>query len=64
MDDNRIIDLYFARDESAIEETKLKYGRLLLSIANSILGSREDSEECENDTYLRTWNAIPPTRPV
>ena len=63
MEDNKIIDLYFARDESAIEETKTKYGRLLLSIATKILGDRTEGEECENDTYLRTWNTIPPTRP-
>lgn len=63
MDDNKIIELYFARDERAISETKASYGKLLLSIANGILGNMQDSEECENDTYLRTWNAIPPTRP-
>lgn len=64
MDDNRIIELYFARDERAIEETKLKYGRLLLSIAGGILGDLTAAEECENDTYLRTWDSIPPARPT
>lgn len=64
MDDNKIIELYFARDERAIEETKLKYGRLLLSIAGSILGDRLESEACESDTYVRAWDSIPPTRPV
>lgn len=63
MDDNRIIELYFARDERAIDETKASYGRLIYSIANGILTSPYDSEECENDTYLRTWDSIPPTRP-
>lgn len=63
MDDNRIIELYFARDESAIEETKARYGRLIYSVAYGILLSEPDSEECENDTYLRTWESIPPTRP-
>lgn len=63
MEDNKIIDLYFERDESAIEKTKTKYGRLLLSIATKILGDATEGEECENDTYLRTWHAIPPTRP-
>ena len=63
MDDNRIIELYFARDESAIEETKARYGRLIYSVAYGILLSETDSEECENDTYLRTWESIPPTRP-
>lgn len=64
MDDSRIIELYFARDERAIEETRAKYGRLLLSVADNILGSRAESEECESDTYLRAWESIPPTRPT
>ena len=64
MDDKQIIELYFARDERAIEETRSRYGRLLRSVAMTILNSQPDSEECENDTYLRTWNNIPPTRPT
>ena len=64
MDDSRIIELYFARDERAIEETKAKYGRLLSSVAFGILGSRADSEECESDTYIKAWNSIPPARPT
>lgn len=63
MDDNKIIELYFARDEKAIEETRKKYGKYCLKIAFNILGSREDAEECENDTYLGIWNSIPPTKP-
>ncbi|MBR2722212.1 MAG: sigma-70 family RNA polymerase sigma factor [Clostridia bacterium] len=63
MNDLRIIELYFARDEQAIKETDAKYGRLCHSIAYNILNSHEDSEECVNDTYLGAWNAIPPTRP-
>lgn len=63
MNDNRIIELYFARDDRAISETKSGYGRLIFSIAMGILADRPDSEECENDTYLRAWNSIPPTRP-
>ncbi len=63
VDDTRIIELYFARDERAIEETKAKYGRLLYSIANRILDDAGESEECESDTYLSVWNSIPPTRP-
>ena len=63
MDDNSIIELYFARDEQAISETKNKYGRYCLKIAYNVLGNREDAEECENDTYLGVWNAIPPSRP-
>ena len=63
MDEKQIIELYFARSERAITETDRKYGRLCYGIAFHILDSREDSEECVSDTYLRTWNAIPPNRP-
>lgn len=63
MDDLKIIELYFERDEQAIKETDAKYGRLCYSIAYNILKNREDSEECVNDTYAGVWNAIPPTRP-
>ncbi len=63
MDDMRIIELYFERDEQAIKETDSKYGKLCHSIAYNILNNREDSKECVNDTYVGVWNAIPPTRP-
>ena len=63
MDDNQIIELYFARNEQAIRETDTKYGKLCFSIANRILENNEDSEESVNDTYLNAWNTIPPTRP-
>ena len=63
MDDLRIIELYFERDEQAIKETDVKYGKLCHSIAYNILNNHEDSEECVNDTYVGVWNAIPPTMP-
>ncbi len=63
MDDKEIIELYFARSERAIEETKKKYGRYILYVARSILENDSDAEEIENDTYLRAWNSIPPTEP-
>lgn len=63
MEDSKIIDLYFDRNESAIEETDRKYGTYCRSIARSILQNREDSEECVSDTWLRAWNAMPPQRP-
>ena len=63
MEDGRIIDLFWDRDQRAIQETDGKYGRLLRGIAWNLLRSREDSEECVNDTYLRAWEAIPPARP-
>lgn len=64
MEDERIIDLYFARNEAAIKETEMKYGRLLFSIARNVLDLSEDAEECVNDTYLALWNAIPPAKPA
>lgn len=63
MEDNSIIDLYWARSEQAIKETELKYGKLFHQIANNILYNPADAEECVNDTYLGAWNAIPPARP-
>ena len=61
--DDEIIELYWDRNESAISETDKKYRSYLYTIANNILKDALDSEECLNDTYLGTWNAIPPTRP-
>ena len=63
MDDKRIIELFFARDEKAIEETEKKYGGLCRFIASNILALREDVEECISDVLLALWNAIPPERP-
>ena len=63
MDDGKIIDLYWARSETAIHETAGKYGRYCHGIAFGILLSREDAEECVSDTWLRAWNAMPPKRP-
>ena len=63
MDDSRIVDLYLARDEEAIRSTKEKYGRKLRGIAFNVLCDSSDAEECENDTYLRAWNSIPPHEP-
>ena len=63
MEDIKIIDLYFARSEQAIEETATKYGSYLGVVANNILHRLEDIEEVVNDVYLATWNSIPPNRP-
>ena len=63
MEDTKIIDLYFARNETAITETDQKYGTYCRSIAWNILQNHEDSEECVSDTWLRAWNAMPPQRP-
>lgn len=64
MTDDEIIQLFFERKEEAIKETYKKYGSYCFKIANNILGNREDSEECLNDTWLEIWDSIPPTRPV
>lgn len=63
MEDRQIIELYFSRHESAIAETDIKYGRFCRYIAYQILRNHEDSEEVTNDTYLKTWNTIPPNYP-
>lgn len=63
MEDIEIIDLYWQRNEDAIRETDVKYGKYLKTVAMNILNDHEDSSEAVNDTYLKTWNAIPPQRP-
>lgn len=62
--DEQIIEMYWQRNELAIQETDKKYGQFLFRIAYNILHDRLDCEECQNDAYLDTWNAIPPTRPI
>ena len=64
LDDSRIVDLYFDRDERAISESDKKYGRMLTKLSFSLLNSHSDAEECVNDTYLDAWGAIPPARPT
>ena len=63
MDDKRIIELFFARDEKALTECESAFGRYCKSIAKNILASDEDAEEVFNDTLLRAWNSIPPENP-
>ena len=63
LSDESIIELYWARDEQAITETDRKYRHYLYTVAFNILHDKLDCEECLNDTYLGTWNAIPPVRP-
>lgn len=64
MEDEAIIALYWARNQTAITATAEKYGTFLYNLSWNILRSFPDAEECVNDTYLRTWNAIPPARPT
>lgn len=64
MNDSQIISLFFDRNELAIKETNNVYGRKLYTLSNNILNNREDAEESVSDTYLETWNSIPPKRPL
>lgn len=63
MDDKAIIDLFFERSEQAIRELDTKYGKTCHKVSYNILNNQQDAEECVNDAYLGTWNAIPPQRP-
>ena len=63
MNDIDIIDLYFKRDEKALEITKEKYSHQMFHTSMNILRNTQDAEECVNDTLLRAWENIPPTRP-
>lgn len=63
MEDEKILDLYFARNEQAVTETDRKYGGYCFALANSILNNSQDAEETVSDTYLKAWNTIPPKRP-
>lgn len=63
MEDRKIVELFWLRDESALIETRQKYSSMLNSIAFSMLKNKNDAEECENDTYLAAWNSMPENRP-
>lgn len=63
IDDERIIEMFFARDQQVIRELDIKYGKICHNLSYNIVNSKQDAEECVNDTYLGAWNAIPPARP-
>ena len=63
MKDAEIVDLYWERNEVAIQQTQQKYGAYLSKVAYNILSDFEDSKECVNDTYLKAWTSMPPHRP-
>ena len=63
MDDEKIVQLYWDRDERAISATAEKYGSYCAQIARNILGDREDADECVNDAYMSAWGSMPPHRP-
>ena len=63
LDDNKIVELYLSRDETAIKQTYENYGTRIRSLANNIVKDLQTAEECENDTYLEAWRTIPPHEP-
>ncbi len=63
IEDEKIIELFFARSEQGIRELDNKYGKICRKLSYNIVNSRQDAEECVNDAYLGAWNAIPPARP-
>lgn len=63
IEDEKIIDLFFARSEQGIRELDNKYGAVCRNLSYNIVNNRQDAEECVNDAYLGAWNAIPPVRP-
>ena len=52
MDDNKIIALFFARNQDAIRHTDAAYGRRLFCLAERIVQNDQDA-----------WNTIPPQKP-
>ena len=63
MEDQKIVELFFARSEDALTEVSVKYGGLIKKIAMNVLNNAADAEECANDTYMALWENIPPERP-
>jgi RNA polymerase sigma-70 factor (ECF subfamily) len=63
MDDKKIIELFFARAEGAMDALAEKYGKGLFHMCRNLLGDSRDAEECVSDTYLALWNTIPPEKP-
>ena len=64
MDDAKIVEMYWERNEEAVSHTAKKYTSYCMQIARNILSSEPDCEECTNDTFLRAWESIPPHRPL
>lgn len=63
MEDQEIVQLFWERSESAVQEASRKFGSYCRSIANGILKNHEDSEDCVNEALMRVWEAIPPKKP-
>ncbi|MBQ1847011.1 MAG: RNA polymerase sigma factor [Clostridia bacterium] len=63
MKDSDIVDLYWKRDENAIRESDVKYGKMLRGVSANFVSTVQDAEECVNDTYFKAWNQMPTDRP-
>ena len=63
IEDEKIIEMFFGRSEQGIRELDIKYGKVCHKLSYNIVNSRQDAEECVNDTWLNAWNAMPPRRP-
>ena len=63
MQDREIVELYFKREEQALEKTAEKYKNYCVSIAERILGNREDAEEIWNDVLSAAWDSVPKIKP-
>ncbi len=63
IEDNKIVEMFFSRNEQAIRAILEKYGASCTVIAKNILKSDRDAEECVNDALLAVWNAVPPFYP-
>jgi RNA polymerase sigma-70 factor (ECF subfamily) len=61
--DNAIIDLFLERDEAAIQRCDEQYGAHLRRFGNRITADSDTTEECVDDTYMKAWQAIPPSEP-
>ena len=64
VENNRIIEMLFARSEEAIRNIQSKFGKYCYTIAYNVLNSDADAKECVNDTYMQVWQSIPPNRPA
>ena len=63
MEDHTLLNMLFARQDSALQALLARFGKRLYQTAYNILGSKEDAEEIVNDALLAIWNAIPPAHP-
>ena len=60
MNDQSIILQLEQRDETALTALSERCGPECRALAQNLLGSREDAEECFSDALLRLWNTLPP----